>query len=208
MAFGDLEFGFFGEVGLGDLFIFLISQTEKTSMSKGPPSQSVQLSDRCEGKKKDGRQCRLYTTTDGLCWMHGQMEEKVRVKPSQITGAGKGLFASEWDHTSRGKTKPKYKDSVVFKTGEKITAYEGDVLDADEFMKRYPQGDAQYSYSVDPDHIIDSRRTTSCFGRYANNSLGSRTGHANARITHHRDSKEAYLVATEPIKQDRELLVN
>jgi hypothetical protein len=138
---------------------------------------STRDSQQCQGKKKDGLPCRNRTTADGLCWIHSQVEESVRVKNSKIRGAGKGLFASIWDYTSKGRTKPEYKGAVVFQEGDHICSYDGEILSDDELEERYPRDTiGQYVYTTQDGGVnIDAHATTSCFGRYAN-SCRSTTG--------------------------------
>ena len=47
----------------------------------------------CKATTKAGTPCRLRTSVDHRCWMHGILEKHLRVKPSTVPGAGKGLFA-------------------------------------------------------------------------------------------------------------------
>src|SRR6478609_1276980 len=49
---------------------------------------------RCSAKTKSKKRCTRRTcVTAGKCWQHTAAEDGLRVKPSTIPGAGKGLFA-------------------------------------------------------------------------------------------------------------------
>jgi hypothetical protein len=102
------------------------------------------------------------------------MIERVRVKKRGIKKAGNGLFASEFGLTKHGgRTKRGCKPVVLFEKDDFITSYTGDHLTKAPLDRRYPGDiDVQYGFQIGPDHYIDARESTSCFGRYANSHKG------------------------------------
>ena len=63
-----------------------------------PPNKSgtiVTPSQRCTADTTKGKQCGQRTAVGHLCWNHLQRDHGLRVKPSSINGAGRGLFASK-----------------------------------------------------------------------------------------------------------------
>jgi hypothetical protein len=137
-----------------------------------------------------------------MCWIHSQIGPHLRVKKSPI--AGRGLFASRWDYTSKGRTKHGFGSRVLFQPRDRICSYVGDVIDKTELRRRYPSGTPHYVFTDDDHRFIDSRDTTSCFGRFANwPPDGQRP---NAKIQ--RAGRQAEVVAIQPIRQGQEILVN
>jgi len=127
------------------------------------------------------------------------------VKDSELPGAGRGLFASNWDYTLRGRTRPGMGSRIIFNRNDKICTYEGEVLNLSQYNARYPRGDSVYVWTPDTEHFIDSRRSTSCFGRFANSPNIIRGDNAEIR---EESSTEGKVVALKPIHQGEEILIN
>ena len=83
------------------------------------------------------------------------LEKKLKVKASNLPGAGKGLFAKEF--ISKGTRIVEYKG--------KITTWK-EVDDND--------GNNGYIYYVKRNHVIDASRHNSALARYANDARGLR----------------------------------
>ena len=111
-------------------------------------------SEQCHGSTVKHERCRKNTITDGKCWIHGDREEGLRVKPSTIPGAGKGLFA----------TRP-------FDVGDKICSYKGKLMTKREVNKKWPGDEvAPYVLQITSSRFVDARKPTSCFGRFINHN--------------------------------------
>lgn len=166
--------------------------------------QTVLETSKCKGKTASGAKCTRNTTvTHPYCWQHEIKEEHLRVKPSTIPHAGKGLFAQDVI-----KPKPKDANKVVFKKGEKIADYGGEVLTKQQLDKRYP-GDslAVYGLQINKNRYIDARSTKAGVARYANDPRGSGKS-ANAKLKISRATNKGKLEATRPIKENQEVLAS
>ena len=125
------------------------------------------------------------------CWQHAIREHKLRVKPSGLAGAGKGLFVQSREHEA---------NEWVFRPGDKIVKYYGDILTEEQVDHRYGEdGTAPYAWSVGGGNVVDAacRRGIAAF---ANHKPQSR---ANAKL-----AKNGYLVATKHIKNGSEIFVS
>ena len=119
---------------------------------------SIRECDRCHALKPNGQRCRLQTCTTGrYCWIHTQSLYHLRVNPSTIPGAGKGLFTTQPIHT-----------------GQSIVRYTGDVLNRHQLDERYLDGVAgDYVLQVNQNRFIDARSTQSSVARYVNSTRGT-----------------------------------
>jgi hypothetical protein len=117
---------------------------------------SVRVCGQCKAVTRKKSRCRLRTCTTGpYCWLHTKSLEGLRVKPSALPIAGKGLYT----------VVPRAANSVV---GD----YTGEYLSKKELNRRYP-GDTlgEYVYKVRGGKralYIDSRDTNSGVLRYMN----------------------------------------
>lgn len=116
--------------------------------------QTIKSCKKCGQPIKDARgRCRRRTcVTQPRCWQHTQQVQGLRVKPSTVAGAGKGLFATK-----------------TFERNQTIAPYKGEKLTHAQLERRYP-GDtvAQYVAQRGPDLFLDARRTSAGVARYAN----------------------------------------
>lgn len=159
---------------------------------------------RCTGTCADGTQCKR-TVCIGLplCWQHLKRDKHVRIQESLIPGAGKGAFAAD---TTRGP------NEIVFKPGDKIVDYTGEVLTKDEIDARFGKFTAPYAFEVlkkrgnNPGKIIDAACSRGV-GSNVNHATGNRT---NARFSiWYRDGQShSSLKATKNIRNGDEILVN
>ncbi len=94
---------------------------------------------RCEGVNKNGTQCKLQVCI-GLpyCWRHLRSIYHLKVAESGIENAGKGVFA--YDPTKE----------IVFRKGDFICYYDGELINQDEINRRYSVHDitAPYAYKI------------------------------------------------------------
>jgi len=106
-----------------------------TYMRKQIPIQNT-------SKAREDR-CRRRAVSDyRLCWYHLARVEKLVVAPSRSRFGGKGLYAVDWEtlkvhgRSPRGDPRPK-PDKVVFKAGDTIAFYGGEILSQAEMEQRY-----------------------------------------------------------------------
>ncbi len=127
--------------------------------------QTINTCKTCHRPIKGGRTCRRRTCiTQPKCWQHTQADQGLRVKPSTIPGAGKGLFAAR-----------------TFHRNEKIARYGGEHLTKREIDHRYPGNTvAQYTVKTREGGYIDARNTNAGVARYANHK--SHNQGANAAL--------------------------
>ena len=120
------------------------------------PSQSVKQCQQCEALTKSGRRCKNRPCKSGKCWVHLKRDTGLRIKPSQIRGAGMGLYTTK-------RIKP---NQLIGKyTGERMTKAQVD--------KRYGNRNPQYVL-CSGNRCVDARKTNSSAVRFANAARGSR----------------------------------
>ena len=172
--------------------------------SSSPGNQTVAESAKCRGRTEGGAVCTRNTlVTHPYCWQHEIKEENLRVKPSAISGAGKGLFAQD-----KIRPKPEDNSKIVFHKGDKIAAYGGEILNKAELDRRYP-GDtmAQYVLQVNKNKYIDARNTKAGVARYANDPRGSGKT-ANAKLKAAPAADKGKLEASRNIHENEEILTS
>lgn len=147
---------------------------------------------RCEADSIDGNRCKNKSVIGTpICWRHLLKNKKVRIMDSEY---GKGLFAL--DPT----TEP---NAVIFRTGQTIVKYEGEVLRTAEVERRYGEYTAPYAAKMNDNNIIDS----ACL-----RGVGSLINHApearkNCRFSYPRNGG-LQIKATKNIRNGRELFIN
>ena len=135
-------------------------------------------------------ECGRFVQKGNLCTQHARELLGVRVQPSRIAGAGLGLFAA----------------GRVFVRGGVIVEYEG------EYMTRaaFDQSPSAYAAGI-YNGVIDARRTSSGFGRFAN--AATRRANVNAqlitekKLTRRGSGRKLFLQATRPIRDGDEILL-
>src|SRR5438045_701927 len=85
-------------------------------------------SQRCEHRTGNNRCKRLVCIGTDLCWSHSITDLCLRVKESNIPDAGRGLFACQH------RVPP---DHIVFRPGDILCEYQGEIIDTDEVDRRY-----------------------------------------------------------------------
>lgn len=91
----------------------------------------------CGAQTTSGRACtRRACIGVDLCWMHLLRYNHLRIAPSTIQGAGKGLFAMDPDAAD---------NAVVFRPGDRIITYVGDFIGVRELTRRYGDEDDDYT---------------------------------------------------------------
>jgi hypothetical protein len=116
----------------------------------------------------------------------GERVSSLAIKPSSIHG--KGLFANR-----------------DFIKGDHICYYLGEIIDFEEFQRRYGTGLGTYAIKIGKNLYIDAQNTKWHLGRYANQALLKKDN--NAKFVTNAKNKTARLVAIKPIKKSSEILV-
>ena len=119
--------------------------------------QSIRKVQQCDGITLKNVRCRKKTSMTNLCWIHLGKKFNLRIKTSNISNGGKGLFAYK-------KTIPKNK---------KIANYTGRHLTSSQVIRKYGDGLAEYAI-CDKGKCVDANETTDGAPRYANDARGSR----------------------------------
>ena len=129
-------------------------------------SQSVYKSHQCSAiAESTGERCRLRTARGRKCWQH-TLQDNLRVKSSNVTAAGLGLFTG---------AKPMRKGTSIPYTGENLSRRAID--------RRYGDATAQYTLCRSKTQCRDARRTdTPGLARWINDSRGT-TMRNNAKLT-------------------------
>lgn len=155
----------------------------------------------CGAPTRGGGTCKIKTTTTyPCCWIHSRVGSRsgtrcagariqtpgpdkvsLRVKPSRIAAAGRGLYV---DAAASGVGAAARK--AVFKAGQTIARYTGKILTQKQLDKRYP-GDELAPYAIRAGKVngrrvyIDGRSWKSSVARYANDGCASPSPSARAR---------------------------
>jgi hypothetical protein len=157
---------------------------------------------RCEGTTNAGRRC-TRTTCIGtpLCWTHLLSENHLKVQRSTIAGAGKGLFAVH--------PRSSNPNTILFKRGEVIVEYDGELISVGELNRRYdePNADhvAPYAYHQVGQLVLDAACKRS-IGSLINHNV-SRT-RKNAMFDYDARRKKVYVVATKGIHNGDEIFLD
>lgn len=154
-------------------------------------TQSVRQSLQCKSDTIKKKRCKKRTAHTSQCWIHLAKEKNLRVKPSTVNNAGKGLFT--------------YKQAI--QRGEKIDAFTGEKTNQAKLDRKYGvYSTAEYALCRGPNNCIDSYLTTHGAPRFANDARGSKYKN-NSRISFSKN-KNFNLKSTKRIKPHQEILTN
>ncbi len=156
---------------------------------------------RCEGITRTGHRCKRKSIIGyEYCPAHLQMVDHLKIQTSNIPQAEKGLFAVD---------KTKGPNDIVFRKGDPIVPYNGEIISPEELDRRYGLEDITAPYALgitqDPNFIIDAA---------AKRGIGSMAnympGHNNAKfVTHVRNHHpQARIKATKNIRNNQEIYVD
>lgn len=161
-----------------------------------PSFECVLEPQQCMGTSKNGTQCRRRSVI-GLpfCWTHLLSEKNLRIKPSSLPDAGKGLFALKRNAVPA---------EILFRPGDTIIKYEGEVIDRPELEHRYGAFTAPYGVALHRDMFEDGACVRGV-GNLANHATGNRV---NARLVLNPRQNRVSLKATKNIRNDQEIFVN
>lgn len=117
-------------------------------------------------------------------------DEYLYVEPSQIDGAGSGLFTA-----------------IDIEEGEIISKFVGEILSEEESKKRADSGDDDYFMNLPSGELLDCKRTK-CFAKYANDAEGLPTNFKNNAFISMDDENNVVLVAKRDIQSGEEIFVS
>jgi hypothetical protein len=172
----------------------------------------------CHEKTPSGEQCKRKTKHSYWCGAHLKMHH-VAIRPSTILfedksykgksvykRAGMGLYAQK---------NRKAESDPVFKTGQKVAPYGGEVISHAEADRREDAGKGGYMVHVNKDIVLDAPKSCDGPGRYANDgSHKQKKKKVNARLSLHNPPKASgkkptvNVVAKKPIKNQEEVLIS
>ena len=154
----------------------------------------------CTEHKANGQQCSKRSCIGTpYCWIHLLGKKKLRIKPSGVPNAGKGLFAMSKN--------PNDNNAILFKTGDTIIEYDGEIITQQQLNNRYDSATHQYTapYGLKVQNRIEDAACRRGVGSIANHG-DSR--HSNARFSRSNTGQPVKLFATKNIRNGDEILVN
>ena len=139
---------------------------------------------------KSGERCKKRSCYGvPFCFIHLKAKKNLQIKESTIANAGKGLFAV---------ASPVDYNRVIFKPGDIIIKYGGEVFSRREMEKRYGDKTAIYTVATHGDNVIDA----ACARGVAAHANHSATN-PNAILSLRRTG--VYLVARRAIRNNQEI---
>ena len=154
---------------------------------------------RCIGHCRNGRRCsRRSVIGCPYCFQHLKSDRHLRIKPSTIHNAGKGLFAEDSTQAP---------NAIIFRRNDNIIEYTGQNIDIDELNRRYHHHTAPYALQVrgDNDPLYVDAATIRGVGSLSNHRAGN---HQNARFVVNYQNNTARLRAIKNIRNGDEVFVN
>ena len=154
---------------------------------------------RCIGHCRNGRRCsRRSVIGCPYCFQHLKSDRHLRIKPSTIHNAGKGLFAEDSTQAP---------NAIIFRRNDNIIEYTGQNIDIDELNRRYHHHTAPYALQVrgDNDPLYVDAATVRGVGSLSNHRAGN---HQNARFVVNYQNNTARLRAIKNIRNGDEVFVN
>ncbi len=148
---------------------------------------------RCSDITKKGVQCKRHCVIgSSYCRTHLAYNHHLTIKKSNIPNAGLGLFAFD----------PMRSDSreVLFKPGDKIASFSGEIIDRDELEERYDGHTAPYPVAISKNVFEDGAKYRG-IGSLANTLVGRN----NATFSVYRG--KASLKCTKTIRNGDEIYV-
>ena len=151
----------------------------------------------CEAVKSNAQRCKNHTVIgQTYCHIHRKKMLHLQIKKSTIQDAGQGLFA----YGEEGK--------IIFKKGERICMYNGQLLNNLELLRRYREETAPYAIELhkkDGEAQYEDAATRRGLGSLANHSRNK--SKINARLSIGWGNR-AQLIATKNIRSGVEILVD
>jgi hypothetical protein len=158
--------------------------------------------ERCHETGRNGHQCKNRTVI-GLpyCWVHLLTIKHLRLLPSTIPDAGKGLFAMKRKGAA---------NEILFRKDDKIIEYYGERITQAELDERYGDYTAPYAIDIGDDNDYEDAACQRGIGAMANHAPKARS---NAelqveQVTPAKNTWRVILRATKNIANNREIFVN
>lgn len=151
---------------------------------------------KCQGITKTGQRCKR-TSIIGFeyCNVHLESVKHLKIKESNIINAGKGLFAYDRNEAD---------NAIIFKIGNTIIDYNGELIDNDEKYNRYENFTAPYAVEISNNVIVDSSIKRG-IGSLSNNVPRTR---ANAKLSSNYRYRTVNIKAIKNIRNGEEILIN
>lgn len=147
---------------------------------------------RCTSISNGGNRCKNKTVIGtSFCWRHLMRDKQVRIKQSEY---GLGLFALNPNKGERER---------IFKEGDTIVKYDGEIISQDERRERYNDQTAPYGVQM-RDNTVNDGACRRGVGTLVNHSTGPRE---NARFSFTRNG-ELQIKAIKNIYNNREIFIN
>ena len=147
---------------------------------------------RCSSTSNDGTRCKNKTVIGtSFCWRHLLRDKQVRIKPSQY---GLGLFALNPRKGERER---------IFKEGDIIVKYDGEIISQEEKTERYDNQTAPYGVLM-RDNTINDGACKRGVGTLVNHATGQRE---NAKFSFTING-ELQVKAIKNIYNNREIFIN
>jgi len=130
------------------------------------------------------------------CWQHLAKDKQLKIKPSGLANAGKGLFAFDG----------KRDDKIIFKPKQIIANYDGEHINKNTLIQRYSNKTAPYGIKLSDDNYEDGA---------LHRGVGTLPNHTSSRFTNAKlvagriDGKpSAKVKAIKNIRNNKEIFVN
>lgn len=152
---------------------------------------------RCPEQTKAGGRCKLRACIgNDMCWIHLLSVRNLRIKDSGH-GRGKGLFAL---------ARRANDDDIIFRRGDLIAEYEGELLTEAEVDRRYgPDNTAPY--------VAKGGHTANYWDAACSRSVASMANHApgresNALFQYNQRTNKVEIRAKRSIRNNTEIFIN
>lgn len=151
--------------------------------------QSVQCADHAKSGARCKRKCVIGSP---YCFTHLAYRHHLKIKPSNIPNSGKGLFACDPMNADP--------NEILFRKGDTICQYKGEIIDHDELVERYSNKTPPYVVGISVNAFEDGARIRG-IGSLANTNPGNNNatlsiyrGRASLKATKNtRNGEEIYL---------------
>ena len=148
----------------------------------------------CIDHTKKGARCkRRCVIGSPFCSTHLAFKHHLKVKTSNIPDSGNGLFAIDPMNSDQ--------DEILFKKGETICKYYGEIINHNDLIERYSNKTPTYVIGISKDRYEDGAKFRG-IGTLAN----TLPGHNNVTISIHRG--HASLKATRNIRNGQEIYLS
>lgn len=154
----------------------------------------------CLAHKANGGPCtRRVCMGTPVCWQHlrtiKDANNGLKIQPSQVAGAGKGLFA--WSRAGG--------DTIVFRPNETIVPYDGELITREVQTTRYGGETGPYVLEGASQFIFDGACARGV-GSFANGSRGQTKANARVSKSHAGGVQRMVMKASKNIRHGQEII--